>query len=116
MGFRKKKKPSIRQGDYIFFYAPGGSKKIFALAEAVCDPEININYNPQEEGSCYWIVRLKYLINIPVNSGINIKEIITNERDLLKSIQRQSHIRLTTDESKLAFEKLGYNLRNNYPV
>lgn len=42
----------------MFFYAPGGSKKIFALAEAVRDPEINKNYNSQEEGSCYWIIRL----------------------------------------------------------
>jgi hypothetical protein len=106
IGFRKTRKPSIRMGDQLFIYAPGGSKRIFALAEAVGDPEYDSNYDPQEEGSCYWKLNIRYLINLPVNSGIHIDEIRTSQRNLLKSIQRQSHIKLLSEESELALSKL----------
>ena len=46
VGFRKTRKPSIRLGDFLFLYAPGGTKRIFALAEAISDPEINPQFNP----------------------------------------------------------------------
>lgn len=106
IGFRKTRKPSIRTGDQLFIYAPGGSKRIFALAEAVGDPEYDSNYNPQEKGSCYWKLNIRYLINLPVDSGIHIDEIRTSRRNLLKSIQRQSHIKLLPEESELALSKL----------
>jgi hypothetical protein len=105
VGFRKTNKPSIRAGDQLFMYAPGGSQRIFALAEAVGDPEYDSTYDPNEEGSCYWKVHIRYLINLPVNSGIHINEIRT-KRNLLKSIQRQSHIRLFPEEGELALSKL----------
>src|SRR5512143_2336818 len=70
VGFRKANKPSIRAGDDLFLYAPGGSRRIFALAEVVGDPERDSKYNPQEEGSCRWKLRIRYLINLPVTSGI----------------------------------------------
>ena len=44
IGFRKERKPGIRMGDHLFLYAPGGSRRIFALAEAVIAPEHNNNY------------------------------------------------------------------------
>ena len=106
IGFRKTNRPSIQAGDHLFLYAPGGSKRIFALVEAVGDPEYDSKYDPQKEGSCYWKLSIRYLINLPVDSGIHIDEIRTNQRDLLKSIQRQSHIKLLPDESELAFSKL----------
>lgn len=62
VGFRKAKKPGIRTGDHLFLYAPGGSKRIFALAEATGDPECDINYDPQVQGSCRWKLRVRYLI------------------------------------------------------
>jgi len=93
-------------GDQLFIYAPGGSKRIFALVEAVDDPRYDSNYDPQEEGSCYWKLNIRYLINLPVNSGIHIDEISTSQRNLLKSIQRQSHIKLFREESELALSKL----------
>ena len=47
VGFRKARMPGIRMGDRLFLYAPGGSRSIFALAEAVADPEKDIsNYPP----------------------------------------------------------------------
>lgn len=106
VGFRKTRRPSISLGDSLFLYAPGGTKRIFALAEAISDPQINPQYNPEEEGSCYWNVSIRYLINLPVNSGIHIDEISTKQRDLLKSIPQQSHIKLFQEEAELALHKL----------
>ena len=110
--FRKTNKPSIHSGDQIFLYAPGGSMSIFALADVVSDPEINPEYNPDEEGSCYWNINVHYLINLPVSSGIHLDEITTEQRDLSKSIQQQSHIRLLPEESDLAHSKLNKKAAN----
>ena len=106
IGFRKSGKPSFHPGDRVFLYAPGGTKSIFALAEVISDPEINKQYDPNEEGSCYWNVHIHYLINYPVDRGISIEEITTKDRNLLKSIQRQSHIRLSSEEAELALHNL----------
>jgi len=106
VGFRKERKPGIRMGDRIFLYAPGGSKRIFALAEAISNPEVDVDYDPQEYGSCQWKIRVRYLINLPVTSGIHIDEISTDQRDLTLSIQRQSHIKLFPAEYEGAFRKL----------
>jgi len=106
IGFRKERKPGIRMGDHLFLYAPGGSRRIFALAEAVSDPEHNDKYYPQEEGSCRWKINVRYLINLDVGDGIYIDEINSGQRDLKASIQRQSHIRLFPEEYQVAFRKL----------
>ncbi len=106
LGFRKESQPGIRMGDHLFLYAPGGSRRIFALAEAINDPELESCYNPQEEGSCRWKIDVRYLINLEVGSGIHIDEINTGRRDLKASIQRQSHIRLFPEEYQMAFRKL----------
>ena len=106
VGFRKNRKPSVRLGDSLFLYAPGGSKRIFALAEVTSDPEYDAAYDPQEEGSTFWIVKVRYVISLAVESGIHIDEITTHRRNLLKSIQRQSHIELLPEESELAYSKL----------
>ncbi len=105
IGFRKAHKPSIRAGDKLFLYAPGGSKRIFALAEATSDPERNTSYDPEEYGSCQWKLNIRYLINLPVDSGLHINE-IDIERDLAKSITQKSHIRLSPEEYELTDEKL----------
>jgi hypothetical protein len=106
VGFRKTRKPSVGLGDHLFLYAPGGSKRIFALAEVTSAPEYYSAYDPQEEGSTFWIVNVRYLIKLAVDSGIHIDEITTPRRKLLKSIQRQSHIELFPEESELAYNKL----------
>lgn len=106
VGFRKTLKPGIRKGDHLFLYAPGGSRRIFALAEAMSDPEHDINYNPKEEGSCRWKLHVWYLINLPVDSGILIDEVSSGHRNLAHSVRQQSHIKLTIEEYKLAYSKL----------
>ena len=99
VGFRKTRKPGIRAGDHLFLYAPGGSRRIFALAEAIADPELDPNYNPDQEGSCRWKVRVRYLINLPVSSGILIDDISSAQRDLIRSVRRASHIKLLPEET-----------------
>lgn len=106
VGFRKANKPGIRMGDHLFLYAPGGSKRIFALAEATGDPEPDPNHDPGDEESCRWKLNVRYLINLRVPSGIHIDEVSTDQRNLTYSIRRQSHIKLTPEESQLACSKL----------
>lgn len=104
VGFRKTNRPSIRAGDRLFLYAPGG-RRIFALAQAVSDPEHASDYDPSKEGSCRWELRVSYEINVPVASGIVIGE-VSSQRDLTKSLRQQSHIRLSPEESESAKSKL----------
>ena len=105
VGFRKNNKPSIRTGDQLFLYAPGGTRRIFALAEAVSDPEHDSDYNPSEVGSCQWKLRVRYEINLPVSSGILIDD-VSSHRNLTKSLRQQSHIKLLPEESESANSKL----------
>jgi hypothetical protein len=106
VGFRRKGKPRIRDGDQLFLYAPGGSKRIFALAQAVGEPAHDTKFNPKEEGSCRWKLRVRYRINLSVAHGIPIDDIVSSQRDLTKSIRQASHIRLFPEESRLAHTRL----------
>ena len=106
IGFRKANKPSIRAGDHLFLYAPGGSRRIFALTEAVSDPERDPNYKPNEHGSCQWQLSVRYLTNLPVAAGILLDDIMCGERDLRLSVRQASHVRLLAGESELAYRKL----------
>lgn len=106
IGFRKKCMPGIRMGDHLFLYAPGGSRSIFALVEAMTDPETDSNYNPIVDGSCRWKLHVQYLLNVPVASGVLIDEVNTGHRNLTHSVRQQSHIKLTPEEYRLAYSKL----------
>ena len=106
IGFRKARMPGVRMGDQLFLYAPGGSRSIFALVEATADPENDSNYNPKEDGSCRWKLHVRYLINLPVASGILIDEVSSGHRNLAHSVRQQSHIKLSPEEYKLAYSKL----------
>ena len=108
VGFRKKNKPSIEVGDRLFLYAPGGSRRIFALAEAAGNPEQDPKWNPKEEGSCYWRLAVRYIddLNLPVASGILIDEVTSHHRKLAKSIGQASHIELYPEESESAYRAL----------
>lgn len=106
IGFRKPKKPGIRKGDHVFFYAPGGSRRIFAIAEADGDPEPDPEFNPNKDGSTRWRVSVRYIINLPVNSGIFLEDANAGGRNLAKSVCQQSHIRLSPEEYRLANRKL----------
>jgi len=105
VGFRKTRKPGIRSGDHLFLYAPGGRRRIFALAQAIADPERDADYNSKEEGSCRWKLRVRYLINLPVSCGILIDDVTSGRRELTRSVRRASHIKLLPQESQLADRK-----------
>ena len=105
VGFRKANKPSIRTGDHLFLYAPGGSRRVFALAEVVSDPEHDSGFNPSNEESCQWKLRVRYEINLPFSSGVLIDQ-VSSHRDLAKSLSQKSHIRLLPEESESANSKL----------
>jgi len=106
VGFRKAVQPGIRKGDHLFLYAPGGSRRIFALAEAVTDPLHDKTFNPHEVGSCPWKIQVWYLVNLPVTLGITIDDIGSPTRELTRSIRQQSHIKLLPEESQSAYKKL----------
>jgi hypothetical protein len=109
VGFRKENTPSVKASDQLFLYAPGGSRRIFALAEAVGNPERvhPPEYDPNTEGSCRWKLAVRYLpnLNLPVASGILIDD-VTSHRKLAKSIGQASHIRLFPEEVKSAYRAL----------
>jgi hypothetical protein len=108
IGIPGKTQPGMRNGDHLFLYAPGGSKSIFALAEATGDPEHSKDYNPDEKGSCPWTLPVKYLRNVTVDSGIHIDEISSSSArkcKLSKSIGRHSHIKLYPEEYESAYSK-----------
>src|SRR5581483_8077612 len=88
IGFRRAGKPRICTGDHLFLYAPGGSKRIFALAKALGEAVPDNKYNPREEGSCRWKLHVEYLINLPVLSGVLVGDIISSQRDLTKSLRQ----------------------------
>jgi len=105
VGFRKATRPSIRTGDHLLLYAPGVVRRIFALAQAVTDPEHDPDYDPSKEGSCRWRLSVRYEINLPVASGIPVGA-VSSRRDLTKSLRQQSHIRLLPEESESATSEL----------
>jgi hypothetical protein len=105
VGFRKASKPSIRTGNHLFFFAPGGSRRVFALAEAVSEPEHDSDFNPSKEESRRWKLRVRYGINFPVTSGVPIDD-VSSHRDLTNSLRQASHIKLFPEDSESANSKL----------
>ena len=100
VGFRKLKRPSIRAGDILFLYAPG-HRRIFALAKVVGDPESDADYNANQEGSCFWKLPVSCSIMMPVDVGIQLRD-INCSRDLRLSVRQASHLELRADESQVA--------------
>ena len=96
----RKHKPRIHRGDNMILYACGGKKRIFALAEVTGE----VYENGQED----WPYQLdiKYMVNLPVSSGVHLDEISTPDRDLLRSIRRRSYIQLQPEEYARAARKL----------
>jgi|GEM_PF-4975714 len=105
IGFRKADKPGIRTGDQLFLYAPGGSQRIFAFVEVISDPQPIRNPQPKKKGDCQWTLDVRCLINLPVASGILIKE-VSSDRNLSLSVRQSSHFKLRPKEYESAYSKL----------
>ena len=113
IGFRRDQTPGVRKGDHLILYAPGGSKKIFGLAEVTTDPVPDPNYNRHEHGATPWKVSLAYPrgIIMPVAHGVSIDDVKLS-RDLTLSIRRRSHIKLKTEEYEKILGMLIEKLEN----
>ena len=105
VGFRRIGRPSIQPAEQLFLYAPGGNRRIFALAVAVSYPEHDSDFNPSKEGSCRWKLKIRYEINLPVTSGILIGD-VSSHRDLAKALRQASHIELRPEEYQSAKSQL----------
>lgn len=51
-------------------------------------------------------VDISYLVNLPPSAGVHIDEVSTPVRDLLRSLRRQSYLRLSSEEYERAVSKL----------
>jgi len=98
--FRGKKPRQIHPGDFMVLYAVGGEKRVFALA--------TVTSEVHESGREGWPFRadIKYLANLSPSSGVLLSEVSTSNRNLLLSIRRRSHIKLSPKECARAVAKL----------
>jgi hypothetical protein len=90
-------------GDHLVLYAAGGRKRISALAEVVSGV---YDAGSDFDGRWPYRVDVRYLVNVPAREGVHINEVSTPARDLLRSVGRQSYIRLSPEEYQKAASKL----------
>jgi hypothetical protein len=91
----------IQKGDHLVLYAAGGRKRVFALAEVTSDV-----YAADYDKRWPHRVDISYLVNLPPALGVHIDEVSTPQRNLLRSLMRQSYIRLNEEEYEQAATKL----------
>ena len=90
----------VRPGDQMVLYAVGGTKHVFALAEVTSNV-----YEGGEYKRFPFLVKIRYILNLPISAGVHIDDISTSKRDLKRSIRR-SYIRLSREEYEKAASKL----------
>lgn len=90
----------IHPGDGMILYAVGGSKRVFAAAQVTSEV--------YSSGRKRWPYRvdIKYVVNLPVASGVDIDKVSSPGRDLLRPIRRASYFRLHPEEYDRAAAKL----------
>lgn len=93
----------VKPRDRLVLYAAGGRKRIFAIAEVMSGV-----YDAGSDYGGRWPHRvdIRYIVNMPASKGVHINEVSTSARDLLRSIGRQSYIRLSSEEYERAVAKL----------
>ena len=91
---------SFRSGDDMVFYAAGGTQRVFAIARAIGEP-----YDSRDRRWPYRM-NVKYILNLPLSSGVHIDELSTPRRNLRRSVRRASYIRLDPEEYERAAKKL----------
>ena len=90
----------IQKGDHLILYAAGGQKRVFAVAEVTSDV-----YAADYDKRWPHRVDISYSVNLPPSLGVHIDE-VSRERNLIRSLMRQSYIRLTPEEYERAAVKL----------
>jgi hypothetical protein len=84
----------------MVLYAVGGSKRVFAAAQVTSEV--------YDSGQKRWPYRvdIRYMVNVPVSSGVHIEKVSSPERDLLRSVRRASYFELRPEEYERAATKL----------
>jgi hypothetical protein len=93
----------VKPGDHLVLYAAGGRKRVFALAEVVSGV---YDAGSDYDGRWPYRVDVRYRVNVAASEGVHINEVSTPERDLLRSVGRQSYIRLNPEEYERAAGRL----------
>jgi len=93
----------VNPGDHLVLYAAGGRKRVFALAEVLSGV---YDAGSDYDGRWPYRVDVRYLVNVPASKGVHINEVSTPARDLLRSVGRQSYIRLSPEEYERAAVRL----------
>jgi len=94
----------VQPGDHLVLYAAGGRKRVFAIAEVTSGV-----YDAGSEYGRRWPYRvdIRYMVGpLLASEGVHINEVSTPERDLLRSVGRQSYIKLKPEEYERAAAKL----------
>ena len=97
----KKRMRRIHPGDRMVLYAVGRGHRVFALAEVTS--EAYGSGNPDWPHK----VDIDYELRLPVSEGVPLDELITSERDLLRSLRQQAYIELLAEE----YERIATRLR-----
>jgi EVE domain len=93
----------INPGDYLVLYAAGGRKRVFAIAKVIS------GVYPAAGGDAErWPYRvdISYQVNLHPSAGVHIDEVSTTKRDLVRSLMRQSYLKLSPEEYERAETKL----------
>lgn len=91
----------VKLGDHLVLYAAGGRKRVFAIAEVTSGV-----YAADYDGRWPYRMDIRYLVNMPASEGVHIDEVSTMERNLLRSVGRQSYLKLSPEEYNRAVAKL----------
>jgi uncharacterized protein (DUF433 family) len=93
----------VGPGDYLVLYAVGGLKRVFAVAEVKSKV-----YEAPARNTARWPYRVKisYLVNMPASEGVPLEEVRTLKRDLTRSINQHSYMKLSPEEYQQALTKL----------
>lgn len=93
----------VQPGDHLVLYAAGGRKRVFAIAEVMSGV---YDAGSDYDGRWPYRVDIHYLMSVPVSEGVHINEVSTSERDLLRSVRRQSYLKLSPEEYERAAVRL----------
>jgi hypothetical protein len=86
----------IHIGDHLVLYAAGGRKRVFAIAKVTSEVKAS------DDNEWPHRVDIEYLVRVSPPDGVHIDEVSPPQRDLLRTLRRQSYLRLSPEEYERA--------------